>query len=183
MRRTFHILLEPAVIQDNDYLMEHEAAYTNFTDEEMDSLTNVEHIRAQVELYDDLLETDLGQNLYDLIKRNKCNAEQRPKQPLMALKKVVYFFHPLSEKFFFPRTAKTMPYISFFLSFGFLARSFCHFAHYIWRISITFFCIREGSIFYSGDVLAHGVFNLIAEFGKVAQKFRFETLIQSQHIV
>lgn len=76
---TTHIVLntlseiDPMLILDaGNYLMEHEAAYTNFTDEEMDSLTNVEHIRAQVELYDDLLETDLGQNLYDLMAYDPC---------------------------------------------------------------------------------------------------------------
>ena len=49
--------IDPMLILDaGNYLMEHGAAYTDFTDEEMDSLTNVEHIRAQVELYDDLLD-------------------------------------------------------------------------------------------------------------------------------
>lgn len=65
--------IDPMLILDaGGYLMEHGAAYTDFTDEEMDSLTSVEHIREQVALYNGLLETDLGQNLYDLMAYDPC---------------------------------------------------------------------------------------------------------------
>lgn len=65
--------IDPMLLLDaGTYLMEHGAAYTTFSNEEMDSLTGVEHIRAQVALYNDLLETDLGQNLYDLMAYDPC---------------------------------------------------------------------------------------------------------------
>lgn len=54
------------------YLMEHGPAYLDLTEQEMDSLTSEEHIRQQLHLYDELLNTDMGSYLYDIVTYDPC---------------------------------------------------------------------------------------------------------------
>ena len=60
------------VIDAADYLMSRTPAYIDFTDEQLDSLCSVEHIGKQLLFYQDFLDTDLGQNLYDAISYDPC---------------------------------------------------------------------------------------------------------------
>ncbi|MCM1035221.1 MAG: MMPL family transporter [Paludibacter sp.] len=60
-------LMEPA-----QYLLVSAPAWLDFTDAEMDSLTSVEHIRTQVEAYNELLETEMGMMLYDFMAYDPC---------------------------------------------------------------------------------------------------------------
>lgn len=70
--------IDPMLLLDaGNYLMEHGVAYTSFTDSEMDSLTSVEHIREQVATYNSLLDTELGENLYDLMTYDPCGISMR----------------------------------------------------------------------------------------------------------
>lgn len=70
--------IDPMLLLDaGNYLMEHGVAYTSFTDSEMDSLTSVEHIREQVATYNSLLDTELGENLYDLMTYDPCGISTR----------------------------------------------------------------------------------------------------------
>ena len=70
--------IDPMLLLDaGNYLMEHGVAYTSFTDSEMDSLTSVEHIREQVTTYNSLLDTELGENLYDLMTYDPCGISTR----------------------------------------------------------------------------------------------------------
>ena len=70
--------IDPMLLLDaGNYLMEHVVAYTSFTDSEMDSLTSVEHIREQVATYNSLLDTELGENLYDLMTYDPCGISMR----------------------------------------------------------------------------------------------------------
>lgn len=65
--------IDPLLILDAaDYLAQHGPAYIDFTEEEMDSLCSEEHIRQQIRLYMALLETEVGQNFYDVISYDPC---------------------------------------------------------------------------------------------------------------
>jgi len=65
--------IDPMMLLDAGiYLMEHGAAYTDFTEEEMDSLISEEHVLEQIQLYEQLLETETGQNFYDVISYDPC---------------------------------------------------------------------------------------------------------------
>ena len=60
------------VIDAADYAMAHTPAYIDFTSNQLDSLCSVEHICQQLRFYQDFLDTDLGQNLYDAISYDPC---------------------------------------------------------------------------------------------------------------
>lgn len=60
------------VIDAADYMMSRTPAYIDFTPEQMDSLCSAEHIEKQLLFYQDFLETDLGQNLYDAVAYDPC---------------------------------------------------------------------------------------------------------------
>ena len=65
--------IDPMMVVDAaDYAMAHTPAYVDFTPEQMDSLCSTEHIRQQLAFYQDFLETDLGQNLYDAVSYDPC---------------------------------------------------------------------------------------------------------------
>ena len=59
--------IDPTMLMDAGfYLMDHAPSYLDFTDAEMDSLTTAEHIQSTIELYLQLMETPVGEQLYDL---------------------------------------------------------------------------------------------------------------------
>lgn len=59
--------IDPSLLLDAGiYLMDHSPAYLDFVDAEMDSLTTAEHIQSTVEFYLQLMETPIGEQLYDL---------------------------------------------------------------------------------------------------------------------
>lgn len=60
------------ILEAGTYLMEHGAAYIDFTDEEMDELISEEHVSEQIGRYMQLLETEIGQNMYDVIAYDPC---------------------------------------------------------------------------------------------------------------
>lgn len=60
------------VIDAADYAMSHTPNYVDFTPAQMDSLCSEDHIRQQLRFYQDFLDTDLGQNLYDAISYDPC---------------------------------------------------------------------------------------------------------------
>ena len=60
------------VIDAADYLMAHTPSYIDFTSAQLDSLCTKEHIHQQLLFYQDFLDTDLGQNLYDAISYDPC---------------------------------------------------------------------------------------------------------------
>ncbi|MBQ2068006.1 MAG: hypothetical protein II457_03705, partial [Paludibacteraceae bacterium] len=60
------------VIDAADYAMSHAPAYIDFNSSQLDSLCSVEHIEKQLLFYQDFLDTDLGQNLYDAISYDPC---------------------------------------------------------------------------------------------------------------
>lgn len=65
--------VDPALILEAaDYLMQHGVSYLDVTPEELDSLTTEQHIREVVRLYLQVLETDLGQNFYDVLSYDPC---------------------------------------------------------------------------------------------------------------
>ncbi len=65
--------IDPMLIIDAaDYAMSHTPAYIDFTPQQMDSLCSTEHITQQLLFYQDFLDTDLGQNLYDAISYDPC---------------------------------------------------------------------------------------------------------------
>ncbi|MBO4250120.1 MAG: MMPL family transporter [Paludibacteraceae bacterium] len=65
--------IDPMMLIDAaDYLMAHTPAYVDFTPRQLDSLCSTEHIRQQLLFYQDFLETDLGQNLYDAVSYDPC---------------------------------------------------------------------------------------------------------------
>jgi len=60
------------VIDAADYAMSHTPAYIDCSAAQLDSLCSVEHIEKQLLFYQDFLDTDLGQNLYDAISYDPC---------------------------------------------------------------------------------------------------------------
>ena len=65
--------LDPMMLLEaGDYLMQHSPSYLDFTDSEMDSLTSEAHIQETVGLYMQLMETPLGEQLYDLLAYDPC---------------------------------------------------------------------------------------------------------------
>jgi len=65
--------IDPMLIIDAaDYAMSHTPAYIDFTPAQFDSLCSAEHITKQLLFYQDFLDTDLGQNLYDAISYDPC---------------------------------------------------------------------------------------------------------------
>ena len=60
------------LLEAGNFLMENAPAYLDFTDAEMDSLTTAEHIRATIELYLQLMETPVGEQMYDLLAYDPC---------------------------------------------------------------------------------------------------------------
>ena len=60
------------VIDAADYALAHTPTYIDFTSNQLDSLCSVEHICQQLRFYQDFLDTDLGQNLYDAISYDPC---------------------------------------------------------------------------------------------------------------
>ena len=60
------------VIDAADYMMAHTPSYIDVTPAQLDSLCSADHIRQQLLFYQDFLETDLGQNLYDAISYDPC---------------------------------------------------------------------------------------------------------------
>jgi len=65
--------VDPLVLLDAaGYAMEHGPAYVDVTEEELDSLCSEEHIRQQIRMYMELLDTDMGANFYDIIAQDPC---------------------------------------------------------------------------------------------------------------
>ena len=65
--------IDPMMMIDAaDYAMSHTPSYIDFTPAQLDSLCSADHIRKQLVFYQDFLETDLGQNLYDAISYDPC---------------------------------------------------------------------------------------------------------------
>jgi len=65
--------IDPMMVVDAaDYAMAHTPSYVDFTPAQLDSLCSADHIRQQLLFYQDFLETDLGQNLYDAISYDPC---------------------------------------------------------------------------------------------------------------
>ncbi len=65
--------IDPFVLLEaGTYLMEHGSAYLDFTDEEMNEWTSAEHVEQQVQQYLELMDTDLGEQLYDIIAYDPC---------------------------------------------------------------------------------------------------------------
>ena len=70
--------IDPMLILDAGmYLMQHGPAYLDFTDEEMDSLVSEAHIRQQIQLYEQILETETGQYLFDVIAYDPCGISMK----------------------------------------------------------------------------------------------------------
>ncbi|MBQ0034573.1 MAG: MMPL family transporter [Bacteroidales bacterium] len=65
------------LLEAGTYLMEHGAAYLDFTEEEMDELTAEDHIREQLQFYMEMLETETGQNFYDVIAYDPCGISMK----------------------------------------------------------------------------------------------------------
>ena len=60
--------VDPTMLMEaGTYVMGHAPAYLDFTDEQMDSLTSAEHIGTTIQQYLQLLETPLGEQLYDAL--------------------------------------------------------------------------------------------------------------------
>ncbi|MCR5050808.1 MAG: MMPL family transporter [Paludibacteraceae bacterium] len=55
-----------------DYAASHLPAYMDFTPKQMDSLCSVGHICNQLNLYQEFLDTELGQNFYDIVAYDPC---------------------------------------------------------------------------------------------------------------
>ena len=65
--------LEPDMLLDAALeLIEMAPAYLDFTDEEMDSLTSVAHLTEQIAQYIEFLDTETGQNFYDIAAYDPC---------------------------------------------------------------------------------------------------------------
>ena len=65
--------IDPSLLMEaGNYLMEHAPGYLDFTDAEMDSLTSVEHIETTIQQYLQLMETPLGEQMYDLLSYDPC---------------------------------------------------------------------------------------------------------------
>ena len=65
--------IDPMLLIDAaDYLMAHTPAYVDFEPAQLDSLCSPEHIRQQLAFYQEFMETDLGQNLYDAVSYDPC---------------------------------------------------------------------------------------------------------------
>lgn len=65
--------IDPTTILDAaEYAMQHGPAYVDISPQQLDSLCSVEHIRQQMQLYSDFLETDIGQNFYDVVSYDPC---------------------------------------------------------------------------------------------------------------
>ena len=60
------------LLEAGNYVAQNAPCYLDFTDAEMDSLTSAEHIQETVGLYLQLLETPLGEQLYDLLAYDPC---------------------------------------------------------------------------------------------------------------
>lgn len=60
-----------------EYVMQHGPAYIDFTEEEMDSLCSVEHIRQQIRLYSEALETETGSYLMDVMSYDPCGISMK----------------------------------------------------------------------------------------------------------
>ncbi len=54
------------IVEAGTYLMEHSPAYLDFEDAELDSLTSAAHIEQTVALYLEMMDTPVGEQLYDL---------------------------------------------------------------------------------------------------------------------
>lgn len=65
--------IDPMMLVDAaDYAMAHTPSYIDVTPKQLDSLCSIDHIRQQLLYYQDFLETDLGQNLYDAVSYDPC---------------------------------------------------------------------------------------------------------------
>ena len=65
--------IDPMMLVDAaDYAMAHTPSYIDVTPKQLDSLCSADHIRQQLLYYQDFLETDLGQNLYDAVSYDPC---------------------------------------------------------------------------------------------------------------
>lgn len=65
--------IDPSMLlETGNYLMTHAPGYLDFTDVEMDSLTSTEHIETTIYQYLQLLETPLGEQMYDLLAYDPC---------------------------------------------------------------------------------------------------------------
>ena len=70
--------IDPMLMLDAGmYLMEHGPAYMDFADEEMDSLVTEAHIRQQIQLYEQILETETGQYFFDVIAYDPCGISMK----------------------------------------------------------------------------------------------------------
>ncbi len=65
------------------WLLEHAPQYLDFTDRQMDSLTSEEHIRLQLQQYMELMETDLGMQLYDYMAYDPAGILMSKVQPML----------------------------------------------------------------------------------------------------
>lgn len=65
------------ILEAGTYLMEHGAAYIDFTEEEMDELISEEHVSEQIGLYMQMLETEMGENLYDVMAYDPCGISMK----------------------------------------------------------------------------------------------------------
>ena len=65
--------IDPLMLIDAaDYAASHIPSYVDITPDQMDSLCSVEHIRQQLLVYQDFLDTDIGQNFYDVVSYDPC---------------------------------------------------------------------------------------------------------------
>lgn len=71
------------LLEAGTYLMEHGSAYLDFTDEEMDEWTSAEHIEKQVQQYVELMDTDLGEQLYDIVAYDPCGIVTSRGKPVL----------------------------------------------------------------------------------------------------
>lgn len=65
------------LLEAGTYLMEHGAGYIDFTEEEMDELISEDHVREQIAMYMQMLETEMGENLYDLMAYDPCGISMK----------------------------------------------------------------------------------------------------------
>lgn len=65
--------IDPLMLLDaGQWVVEHGPGYLSLSEAQLDSLTTEEHIREQIHMWNELLQTDMGSQLYDLISYDPC---------------------------------------------------------------------------------------------------------------